>query len=114
MIVIISKYGRSPLRLTYNGQQLQRVVEDFLKGVKSTFKYSELYNHVLERALHEEAFVREPYTRYTEIVLTEDDEHRLSMVLWQKIWERTLMIEFRNVTPHRVQDTVFGVVKGHQ
>ena len=114
MIVIITKYGRSPLRLAYNDQLLKRVVDEFLKDIGTSFKYSELYNYVVDRAMREDGFVREPYTRYTDIVLTEYDEHRLSMILWQKIWNRELVMEFRNIYPHKQQDTVFGVVNRHQ
>ena len=47
-------------------------------------------------------------------LLTETDEHRLSMILWQKIWEQELVLEFRNIYPHRTQDAIFGVVKAYQ
>lgn len=114
MIVVITKYGRSPLRLAYDDLQLKRVVDEFVRGEGATFKYSELYNYVVDRAQREDGFMREPYTRYTDIVLTENDEHRLSMILWQKIWDRELVMEFRNIYPHWQQDTVFGVVKRHQ
>lgn len=114
MIVIITKYGRTPLLLAYNDQQLKGVVDDFVKGIRTTFKYSELYNYVMDRALREDKFQRESYTRYTDIVLTETDEHRLSMILWQKIWEQELVLEFRNIYPHRPQDAIFGVVKAYQ
>lgn len=111
MIVVITKYGRSPLRLAYNDQQLKRVVDEFVRGVGATFKYSELYNYVVDRALREDGFVREPYTRYTDIVLTENDEHRLSMILWQMIWAQKIVVEFRNDVTRLGKDTLFGVVK---
>ena len=67
--------------------------------------------YVMERAMREEQFKSEPYTRYTEIALTEYDEHRLSAILWQMIWAQELFIEFRNTNQQRANETVFGVVR---
>ncbi len=66
---------------------------------------------MLERAAIENRFQREPYTRYTDIVLTEQDEHRLSVILWRKIWAQELLIEFRNGNLRQSNDVMFGVVK---
>lgn len=110
MIVVITKYGRCPLPLSYTEEQLRRVVEEFVFKAPGIFKYSELYGYVMNRALHDGAFKTEPYTRYTNIVLTEQDEHCLAMILWEMIWERRLVIEFRNSDQRSNGDMSFGIV----
>ncbi len=114
MIIIITKYGRTPLGLSYSDEQLRSVVAGFICIAPSTFRYMELYNYVMDRALHEDMFQKEPYTRYTNIVLTDYDEHRLSMILWEMIWDEKIVIEFRNNINHQSHDTVFGVVNHHE
>lgn len=111
MIVVITKYGRSALKLKYRDKELKKVVEAFIDKTKTQFAFSELCDYVLERAAIEDRFQREPYTRYTDIVLTEQDEHRLSVILWRKIWAQELLIEFRNGNLRQSNDVMFGVVK---
>ena len=111
MIVVITKYGRSALRLNYRNEELKKVVETFMDKVNTKFSFSELCDYVLERAAIEDRFQREPYTRYTDIVLTEQDEHRLSVILWQKIWNQELVIEFRSGNIRQSNDVMFGIVK---
>lgn len=111
MIVVITKYGRSALRLNYKDEELKKVMEAFVDKVNTKFSFSELCDYVLERAAIEDRFQREPYTRYTDIELTEQDEHRLSVILWRKIWNQELMIEFRSSNMRQSNDVMFGVVK---
>ena len=111
MTVIVTKYGRSPLSLTYKDNELENLVSDFTDVCHGTFTFSELCSYVLERAMREKKLNAEPYTRYTNIVMTEKDEHRLTMMLWQMIWDRRIVIEFRNNDLRRSNETLFGVVK---
>ena len=111
MYIVITKYGRSALRLNYRDEELKKVVEDFVDKANTKFSFSELCDYLLERAAIEDRFQREPYTRYTDIVLTEQDEHRLSVILWQKIWNQELVIEFRSGNMRQSNDVMFGVVK---
>ena len=111
MYIVITKYGRSALRLNYRDEELKKVVEAFMDKVKTKFSFSELCDYVLERAAIENRFQREPYTRYMDIVLTEQDEHRLSVILWRKIWAQELVIEFRSGNMRQSNDVMFGVVK---
>lgn len=111
MIVVITKYGPSALKLNYRDEELKKIVEAFIDKVNTKFSFSELCDYVLERAAIEDRFQREPYTRYTDIVLIEQDEHRLSVVLWQKIWAQELVIEFRSGNLRQSNDVMFGVVK---
>lgn len=71
MIVVITKYGPSALKLNYRDEELKKIVEAFINKVNTKFSFSELCDYVLERAAIEDRFQREPYTRYTDIVLTE-------------------------------------------
>lgn len=111
MYIVITKYGRSALRLNYRDEELKKVVEDFVDKANTEFSFSELCDYLLERAAIEDRFQREPYTRYTDIVLTEQDEHRLSVILWRKIWAQELVIEFRSGNMRQSNDVMFGVVK---
>ena len=103
MIVVITKYGRSALRLNYKDEELKKVMEAFVDKVNTKFSFSELCDYVLERAAIEDRFQREPYTRYTDI--------ELSVILWRKIWNQELMIEFRSSNMRQSNDVMFGVVK---
>ena len=114
MYIVITKYGRSALRLNYSNEELGKVVKTFIDNVNSKFSFSELCDYVLERAAIEDKFKREPYTRYTDIVLTEQDEHRLSVILWRMIWDQVLVIEFRSGNMRQSNDVMFGVVKQHR
>lgn len=111
MYIVITKYGRSALRLNYRDDELKNVVEAFIDKVNMKFSFSELCDYVLERAAIEDRFQREPYTRYTDIVLTEQDEHRLTVILWRKIWAQALVLEFRRGNMRQSNDVMFGIVK---
>lgn len=111
MIVVITKYGRSALRLNYRDEELKKVVEAFINKVNTKFSFSELCDYILDRAAIEDRFQREPYTRYTDIILTEQDEHRLTVILWGKIWAQELVIEFISGNMRQSNDVMFGVVK---
>lgn len=97
--------------LKYTDTVLKKVMRDFITFSKDSFTYSELYGYVMDRAMRENQFKTEPYTQYTEIALTEYDEHRISAILWQMIWAKELFIEFRNTSRKQTNETVFGVVR---
>ena len=113
-MVIVTKYGRTPLGLKYTDINLQKKVCDYLPIVGDVFTYTELYNYIMGVAIREDQFETEPYTRYTDIALTEYDEHRLSVILWKMIWSQDLFIEFRNFDARKGNEIVFGVVNKYK
>lgn len=113
MNMVITKFGSTPLSLNYEDKDLAKIVDDYISGVKGTFRYSYLCNHIENLAMQQGKFNTEPYTRYTEIALTEHDHHRINMILWQMIWERKIVISFRNglYNQNKSNDTLFEVVE---
>lgn len=112
MILVITKYGRTLLPLTYNDEELEKLMTSFIKKTRGHFRYSQLCNYIESKAMQEGKFKTEPYTRYTEMAMAECDHHRLSLLLWRMIWNKTIVIEFR---PYDVRngnngDVLFGVV----
>ena len=110
MIYFITKYGPSKLPLLYTDKELLQLVESYIQNVKSYFRYSNICNFIEDKALQEEKFQVEPYTRYVDIIISEQDHHRINMILWQMIWRKKIAIEFNNMFSNN-NDTMFSVVE---
>ena len=111
--MVITKFGCTPLPLKYEDEELTTVIETYIESVKGTFRYSYLCNHIEHEAMQSGKFKAEPYTRYTEVALTEQDQNRINMILWQMIWERKIVIAFRSgyYNQNNINDMLFAVVE---
>lgn len=111
--MVITKFGCTPLSLKYEDEELAKVIEDYISSVQGTFRYSYLCSHIENEAMQENMFKTEPYTRYTDIALTEQDYHRIDMILWQMIWDKRIVLAFRNgyYNNNNVNDMHFDVVE---
>jgi len=111
--MVITKFGSTPLSLKYENEELAKVIENYISSVKGTFRYSYLCSHIENKAMQEDMFKTEPYTRYTDIALTEQDHYRINMILWQMIWDKRIVLAFRNgyFNNKNGNDTLFDVVE---
>lgn len=111
MTITFTKFGRSQLPLIYDDNELLAIIESFINQSHGIFNYTQMYEYVKSFALQNDGFKVEPYTRYSEIILTGFDEHRLSQILWNKIWQKKIMIEFHRYGCSQNSDMFFSVVK---
>ena len=111
--MVITKFGCTPLSLKYEDEELTNVIKAYIGNVKGTFRYSYLCNYIENEAMQNGKFKTEPYTRYTEVALTEQDHHRINMILWQMIWERRIVNAFRSgyYNQNNINDMLFAVVE---
>lgn len=112
MVSFITKYGLSRLPLLYGDEELAGIVDGFVSQAKGSFRYSQLCNYIENKALQEKKFRMDPYTRYADIIMTEQDNRRINIILWQMIWNQRIVMEFRNLDFNSNDgDTIFAVVE---
>ena len=105
-------YGPSQLSLKYEDDKLNDLIGKYISD-NGEFSYSQLCNHILSLADKENMLDKQPYTSYSQITLTYNDIIRINKYLWERIWDKEIMILFTNSLDmyHRDGETYFIVYK---
>lgn len=101
-------FGPSQLNLKYHDNELREIITDFLKKNRKT-SYMALCNYIISESENKNMFVKDDNTIYSNIELSEKEHERINLILWNLIWERSLLINFRVPTfgSHYNNDTYF-------
>ena len=92
-------YTSEPLELSYTDEELEAVIDDYLKQVGTiSFPFTDLCDSVMHAAKSAGKIKSVPNTVYFSMNLSEKEYDRISLVLWKKIWERKLILNFHKTS----------------
>ena len=92
-------YSSKPLELSYSDEELEAVIDDYLMQVgTATFPFSNLCDSVMYAAKNAGKIKEVPNTVYFSMNLSEKEYDRISLILWKKIWERKLILNFHKAS----------------
>jgi len=102
-------YGPQRLPLTYTNAELNNIIEEFINNNK-IFSFNQLCNNILLIADQQGKLKKKPNTSYSQILLTQHDTIRISKLLWDRIWDKRLILIFNNFqdTYHNGNETFFA------
>lgn len=106
---MIHKYGITPLAVSYTDVELKNKISNFIDLSDYEVTYKQLCNYILNEAKKEGKLKKEANTEYSEIEMLPSDATKISRILWQKIWDKEIFIDF-NKNPYSSNypnDTVF-------
>ena len=106
----ITKMGTTQLPLSFEDEELDNLLTSFISEYGKSFSYNQLCNSVKYYALHNNSFKKAPHTEYYNIGITDDDHLRITMFLWNLIWEHKLIINFHD-TANMVSSRDFKFIK---
>lgn len=105
-------FGNSMLDLKYTDSELHDIIISFFKQ-KPKASYLMLCNFIVALSDKNNMFVKGEDTIYSNCELSEKEHDRINVLLWEMIWDKKLLINFR--TPkygiHHNNDTYF-IYKG--
>lgn len=91
-------YGEHPLPMTYSDEALDEKIESFISEQKKAghaqFSYKSLCYALFRIAQSENCLKVESDASYNNPVMDETDATRISRLLWERIWERKIFIDF--------------------
>lgn len=87
-------FGTSQLDLKYDDNKLRDIIMDYLKQKRKT-SYISLCNYITSESDNNNMFVKDENTIYSNLELSEKEHERINLILWNLIWERHLLINFR-------------------
>ena len=106
---MIHKYGITPLAVSYTDVELKNKISNFIDLSDNEVTYKRLCHYILNEAKKECKLKKEANTEYSEIEMLPSDATKISRILWQKIWDKEIFIDF-NKNPYSSnypKDTVF-------
>ena len=106
---MIHKYGITPLAVSYTDVELNNKISNFIDLSDNEVTYKRLCHYILNEAKKEGKLKKEANTEYSEIEMLPSDATKISRILWQKIWDKEIFIDF-NKNPYSSNypnDTVF-------
>ena len=109
-------YGEHPLLMMYTDEELRTKIGEFIadkiKDGSKYFSYKGLCNILFRCAQSENKLKTEKDATYNNPVLAYDDATRISRLLWERIWNREIFIDFceNNFAATYHEDTYFGII----
>lgn len=91
---MLTIYNPNPVPVTYTTEELQRVIDSYIKDVKTEFSFRGICAYVIEKAISD-GKVRDAHnTRYSSRVMSPLSSIEVSKYLWQLIWNKNIFIAF--------------------
>lgn len=87
-------FGSSQLDLKYDDNELRDIIKAYLKRKRKT-SYMALCNYIISESDNKNMFVKDENTIYSNLELSEKEHERINLILWNLIWEHSLLINFR-------------------
>lgn len=109
-------YGEHPLQMIYTDEELSVKIGEFIadktKDGSRYFSYKGLCNVLFRLAQMENKLKIEKDATYNNPVLDYDDATRISRLLWNRIWNREIFIDFyeNKYAANYHDDTYFGIL----
>ena len=113
---MIIKYGELPLPILYTDSELDLIIDSFINLKKKKkfkyFSYKELCNYLFNEAKINNHLKIESDVVYNSPVLAEEDATRISYLIWHRIWNKEIFIDFfeNKYTTHLNDDIRFCIV----
>lgn len=89
----MTHFDSNPVPITYTNEELEIIIDDFIKENES-FGFHELCNFIVEKAKKNKKVVNAQNTEYRSSELSPSYNSIISCILWNRIWNRKLIIEF--------------------
>ena len=91
-------YGEHQLAMNYSNEELNLIIDQYIKKEKSegrdVFSYKSLCYYIFSRASSEKRLKVETGHVYNNPVMMDADATLVSKLLWQRIWNRNIIIDF--------------------
>ena len=92
MMYKISESG--PVPLTYTDLEIHQLVDNFIKESKGEFSYKRICDYIVSMAKQDGKVEGAPYAEYRSFEISISDGYTISRVLWEKIWNKEIIIAF--------------------
>jgi len=109
-------YGEHPLQMIYTDEELSVKIGEFIadkiKDGSKCFSYKGLCNVLFRLAQMENKLKTEKDATYNNPVLHYNDATRISLLLWERIWNKEIFIDFyeNKYVANYHEDTYFGIL----
>lgn len=91
-------YGEYQLAMNYSVEELNQIIDKFIEAQKNegqeTFSYRNLCHYLFRLALSENRLQKENDCMYNNPVMADSDATLVSKLLWERIWEKEIIIDF--------------------
>lgn len=88
--------GTSYLELTCSRDILNDIIEKYIEGLDTHFSFKNVCAHVVHVATKSDYFKKESNTIYSSIELANKDIYQINSIIWDKVLNKELMIDFNN------------------
>lgn len=109
-------YGTHPLSMNFTDEELKTLIDEFIEQHihenDRKFSYMEICNMLFRKAQDSNRLDNQTGYRYNNPVMTDSDALRISRLLWLKIWDKKIIIHFRenNYIQNYNKDTFFYIL----
>lgn len=109
-------YGERALSMTYSDEELNKkigiFIQDRIKEGHKSFSYKALCYVLFREAQEEKCLLMDNGAVYNNPVMADADATRISLLLWQRIWNREIFIDFHEnkYATNYHDDTRFGII----
>ena len=94
MIDRIRKFGVSCLSLNCSRAVIEEMIDKYIDKCKECFSFQEICKNIKHIAEEKGYFEKEENTEYSQVELTREDIHIINRIVWKKIGEKILIIDF--------------------
>lgn len=84
----------NPVPVTYDDQELKELIGKYLSDIGGEFSYQGVCRYVVNEAKRNNKVEGAPNTKYTSSEISIPDGIRISKNLWEKIWDKEIIITF--------------------
>lgn len=93
--MITYRYTNEPLSLDYTDEQIRDIIQLYIQNTqRRRFTYSQICNHILDNATKEGRVGHDSNTIFLNPELKPSEMSRISVVLWDFIWNKELCVDF--------------------
>lgn len=83
-----------PVPVTYDNQELEELIDKYLSDINGEFSYLGVCHYVVNEAKRNNRVEGAPNTKYSSSDISIPDGIRISKLLWEKIWDKEIIIVF--------------------
>lgn len=109
------QYGEFPLPMSYDDSELDGMIEEYIsekKKMEAGFSYRDICIYLFRTAFNAGRLKKEEDTVYNNPIMTDYDAERVSKLLWCRIWDKKIFINFNEdqYVAHYPNDIRFGIM----
>ena len=106
-------YSKKALSIKYDDKEIRGILNDYVEKHKSdVFSYHQFCNYLFDYADAHNQLGKESNTTYLSAEMMPEDYSRVSKILWEKIWDREICIDFYHnpYSQNFIDDTRFVII----